>query len=470
MINGDSNSMPGSSSSSSSSSNEGPEPSRSQSLRKIKPLSKKNESLLTEEEEIYYKENIPVTGNNLNNLFQRMIQMLDIIGTLEDVEEIREERPVVISPQSHRLFPLQFPCLRDFHVNFLKKSLSIDRFKDYLKNLNLDSLVFYKIFEEQDFGELWVREVNTTITVNGITVLQMDFRTKSVTISRIKQAARILDGLKNDETVRAVHLDEVEIDSLNLIPTKNLEILTLRAVTGIKDRPEFLKKCKKLKELSFPNFQSEIIDLGKHLGFFEGTQLRRLAIGKAKIFCSKPIQPLDNSIEELYLDKCSWNQEFGESLALIFPKLKKVKICICSQLSPKILKQFLEIESIEYLCFWEMVFKAPSPRKGKGAVENAKIVEEMRRFIDEAFQRSGCTDRISIASATSNTFELEKVPINPDGLSMSQLTESQVATKHWQGRKISGPQYKCEEFNRLDYEHFDWSMFYKDYSVFRKMF
>lgn len=81
-----------------------------------------------------------------------------------------------------------------------------------------------------------------------------------------------MTGLKYDENVRGVYLDEVRVNLLDYVPTRALEKLVLREVGGpIANQKKLVSSCKLLKELSIDNMRhsnQETYDISKDFGLF----------------------------------------------------------------------------------------------------------------------------------------------------------------------------------------------------------
>lgn len=184
------------------------------------------------------------------------------------------------------------------------------------------------------------------------------------------------------EDLKHLHLDEVKIKSLDIIPISCLTSVTLRKVRGIKERTNFIKSCNKtLEEFSCDDMGTETLDFGRDIGLLEDgpptSKLRRIYLGKAKLECSVPHQTLTHSpLEELYLDNCTLSPTFIAAIPKIFPNLKKAKI-YGNNIMSKVVSQLLEISTLEWLGVWMMGFpsfgkksKSKSKNKGTGNVSS----------------------------------------------------------------------------------------------------
>jgi hypothetical protein len=257
--------------------------------------------------------------------------------------------------------------------------------------------------------------------------------------------------------VKRVHLDRVEIKNLSDIPCENLEYLCLRKVMGqgVRDIGDYIKGCKNLREFSCccsDRRVRNILDLGVHVGLFppaEGTKLRRLALGKTELSCTIPITGrLDNPIEELYLDNCKLADELIDNFPLVFPNLKKVKLC--RNVNVKLLSKILQIPSIDYIVIWGLALGS----------QQTQINIDMKSFLE----RAGFDKQWRDKTKKEKTFMLQKVRVDEVG---SRPNDGQnVPTYEWKGTKVTD---RYREFTKMDYEHFSWGPPYKDYDFFYKL-
>ncbi|XP_035714811.1 uncharacterized protein LOC110858791 isoform X3 [Folsomia candida] len=439
------------------------------------------EPFLTEEQLEYIEANQDNTnGNNLKNYHQTLMVGLEDFLSQQTIDILMPSDLHVVNVT--KVMPLFMPSLTAFRINYLHPAKDLGTFKTFLTNVTLhNSLLFVKKSEEEgdNLSELWINNFEVKIDVNGVTVLSIDHVRQELTISRIDKAAEsILTGLKYDENVRGVYLDEVRVNLLDYVPTRALEKLVLREVGGpIANQKKLVSSCKLLKELSIDNMRhsnQETYDISKDFGLFAEDYghrcLRTIAMSNTKLHSSERLTARirHSPVEELYMDGCSWTVEFVTAVPFIFHNLKMCKLHKTSNL--RLVLQLLEITGLKHLWVWELEFKASCPTQ-KLPVDYLEDKVDYYIQLSEARMKRILTDAgLGTDPVWLNdekkTFYLEKHEMvqGPDG----SASDTGGLRMYWTGKKYDEAE-AAAEFSKLSFDQFKWNTFYTDVHLFEKM-
>jgi hypothetical protein len=381
--------------------------------------------VLNDMQRIYLQENLASeNGLNLSSFYRRMAAISQSDGP---IPRIGEKHKIVIN-EIHPYKLLKFPGLEEVNLNYMIDVKSWKKLAHYLKNeVDLPSLLFFipqthtlydrytdeevqsLLVQQQrglmaeraiEFHNLWAGAVHIHLTVNDLTLLNIDHDSHCLLLCRIKKpiVEAILNGLLGSKKkVKEVHLDNLELNDLNAIPTKDMECLILHNVKGLVNKMGYVRKCLKLVYFGCLELFGESVDFLKDFRLRATkiqSAIKMIAIGRAKIVCpAVPQNPINSSpITRLYFNDCYFDANFIKAIPLIFPNLQCVRFY--GTMGVRMLYQFLSITSLYKLAIWEVDFAMDEQMKPQMndcseeseenfRMEGESIIEEVKYLLSQ---------------------------------------------------------------------------------------
>jgi len=283
-----------------------------------------------------------------------MGQLIEDIGTnpkRKEIECLRITNVTISSREKARDRRVRIPKLKQFVMDIKVPSLSHSDVNNLAGEEDVQDFLFFTLKVGKPMwklSELWKLGIDITLIINGITLLLVSHGDKKVIINKLKAFNAVLESIGGESGVKRLIVSHQNFPSdQEFFPSPSLEQLILLSIKDeIPDVSKFLRRFKRLKDLSLLTTVMKKIDLSNDLMCKD--RLRKFSIGNTRFTIPSPANNSFKNLEEIFFWKCNWSSIFEEHVHTLFPSLRKATI-LGNKVNQVFLKNILKIKSMEEL-------------------------------------------------------------------------------------------------------------------------